>query len=74
MRFIHGRSVVTSSVRLGVVLDWSIGLEYWIGVLDWSIGLEYWIGVLDWSIGLEYWIGRIVLSNRVGVAPRDMRA
>jgi hypothetical protein len=42
-------------------LDWTIGLDRWIGPLDWTVGLDRWIGPLDWTVGLDRWIG--FLSN-----------
>ena len=36
-------------------MDWSGGLDWWIGLVDWTGGLDWWIGLVDWTGGLDWW-------------------
>ena len=33
-------------------MDWTGGLDWWIGLVDWTGGLDYWTGLVDWTGGL----------------------
>ena len=46
-------------------MDWSHGLESWIGVLDWSFGTKLWSGTENLIPGIQFQAAQCILVQNI---------